>query len=580
MSYLVIVSNRGPMSFSESFLDQAEECLERGTPPKPMKFGEGGLVSALSGLLKAGSGWVPTWIGASMGEKDIDVARGHYSRLFERMVREGHAPENFPHIEVGPDNRIHFRYEGNDFYVRFVFFDTIHMHSYYNKFSNGFLWPLMHLTRSPLFYKKTKVFPRPHFETNDFVQYTSSGVTFANTVCDETMKSKEFWEEKADFVVWNQDYHLMQIAEVYKALLLEEAIPQQDRKRIHVGQFMHTPFFNIHDIQGLIREDKRRRVKAQIYDPFGESIESVLQKVTWGLLANDFIGFHTKEYCDSYLEALQEWFPVRIKVAGEFYEIIHQGSVTTVGAFPIGLDVDRILSQVEENVSQGVGSDERSLHKQMARDKSRGIYIFGGVERCDYTKGLIERLGIFAHALNRLRSSQKEARLYQVTSPSRLGVPEYQTLNNVLRQEVHKMQNELGDETIVHIDEGVRAPENYWMMKEVDVMLVTPLEDGMNLVAFEYILSQKFKFPEKRGILVIGPSGASRMLREKGFGEEDGIVQLNPLRQKDSGEKIVSVLEKGCHLSERVISYVEHERRVDDWAERNIEAILNSRKVP
>jgi len=58
-------------------------------------------------------------------------------------------------------------------------------------------------------------------------------------------------------VVWNQDYHLMQITEVYSALLLSEGISDSDKKRIHVGQFMHTPFFDIHEIQGLIREDKR-----------------------------------------------------------------------------------------------------------------------------------------------------------------------------------------------------------------------------------------------------------------------------------------------------------------------------------
>ena len=67
------------------------------------------------------------------------------------------------------------------------------------------------------------------------------------------------------------------------------------------------------------------------------------------MLANDFIGFHTKEYCDNYLEALQEWFPVEIRVKNHFYEIIYQGQVTTIGAFPIGLDVDRILSEVSED---------------------------------------------------------------------------------------------------------------------------------------------------------------------------------------------------------------------------------------
>jgi len=111
-------------------------------------------------------------------------------------------------------------------------------------------------------------------------------------------------------------------------------------------------------------------------------------------------------------------------------------------------------------------------------------------------------------------------------------------------------------------------------------MLVTPLEDGMNLVAFEYILSQKFRRPEERGILVLSTSGASRVLKQKGFGEEDGIVYIDPMKPKGASEDVVQALISEIRLSERLINYVETERRVDDWANRNIEAILNCRKTP
>ncbi len=120
----------------------------------------------------------------------------------------------------------------------------------------------MHLTRSPLFYKKTRTFPRPEFETNDFVQYTSSGVTFANTIIDELRKSREFWKRDNNIVVWNQDYHLMRIAEVCKALLREEGFSEEERQRIRIGQFFHAPFFNIHEIQGLIREPREASERA------------------------------------------------------------------------------------------------------------------------------------------------------------------------------------------------------------------------------------------------------------------------------------------------------------------------------
>jgi trehalose-6-phosphate synthase len=464
--------------------------------------------------------------------------------------------------------------------MRFVFFDTIHMHSYYGKFTNGFLWPLVHLTRSPLFYKKVKGFPRPWFEKNDFVQYTSSSVTFANTIIDEVKKSAAFKQDEHDIVVWTQAYHLMQTAEVLKGLFQQEAFPTGVREKIHVGQFMHTPFFNIHEIQGLIREDKRNRVRSQVYDPFGESIESVLQKLTWGMLANDFIGFHTKEYCDNYLEALEEWFPVEIRISGQFYEITHQGLITTIGALPIGLDVDRILSEVTERKHLSHKLGRQNLRNRVLREKKQGMVIFGGLERCDYTKGLVARLGIFRHAFEALKESNRTARLYQVTAPSRLDNPEYENLQAILHEEVAKANRNLGDGCVTYISEGIPAPDNYRFMKEIDAMLVTPLEDGMNLVAFEYILSQKYKPHKERGILLLSTSGASRVLKKKRFGEEDGIVYINPLRAKDAGRRAAEALSKDLHISERVIRYVEEERRVDDWAGQNVEAILQCRKQP
>lgn len=587
MHNLVIVSNRGPFGFSEQVLRDAEEALAASTLPERPKFGEGGLVQAMAGLLKPGR-WNPIWVGASMGDRDLDVANGHYSHLFKRMQEQEIAPKHFPHIEILPDKRIRFRFKEYDFNMRFVFFDTEHMHSYYNKFANGFLWPLMHLTREPLFYKVKREFPKPAFEKSDFLQYMSSGVTFANTTFDETRRNRKLWQKGDDFVVWIQDYHLMQVAETYKTLLVGEGFSAEERQRIHVGQFIHTPFFNIHDIQGLIREDKRNRLKAERFDPFPEGVEQVLKRLTWGMLANDFIGFHTKEYCDNYLAALQEWFPVEIRISQQFYEIAHSNGITTVGAQPIGLDVDRILPEIMPDKPLNYRWQGRDLAEQLAEDKRKGHYVFGGLERRDYTKGLVERLKIFQQALGVLRnssrtaaSSKQDARLYQVTSPSRLANPDYQKLNDDLRKEVRDANRKMAreEEPIVHIDEGVPPPENYRFLRETEVMLVTPVEDGMNLVALEYILSQKHKNPGERGILVLGNSGAARILRSKGFGEQDGILYVTATKFKNAGNKVAEALLNGVHLSERLISYVEHECRVQDWAQKNMEAILNSKQT-
>jgi trehalose 6-phosphate synthase len=297
------------------------------------------------------------------------------------------------------------------------------------------------------------------------------------------------------------------------------------------------------------------------------------------MLANDFIGFHTKEYCDNYLEALEEWFPVDIRVSDRFYEVFYQDQVTTIGAFPIGLDVDKILYEVGAKKRLSYRIKNESLYKKIQQDKKQNRIVFGGLERCDYTKGLIERLAIFSQAYKKLENSGREARFYQASSPSRMENSDYQKLNQDLRQEVEKTNRQLQKPSVTHLSNGIPAPQNYRFMKEIDVMLVTPLEDGMNLVAFEYILSQKYKPSDKKGILVLSTSGASRVLRQKGFGPTDGIIYVNPLKPRDAGEKITQALKKGFHLSNEVIQYVEQERRIDDWAERNINAILNCRKA-
>ncbi|MBU2499261.1 MAG: trehalose-6-phosphate synthase, partial [Proteobacteria bacterium] len=261
-------------------------------------------------------------------------------------------------------------------------------------------------------------------------------------------------------------------------------------------------------------------------------------------------------------------------------EITHQEEVTTLGAFPIGLDVDKILAEVSEGKTLEQDPNHDDLYQRIRNDRGAGRTVFGGLERCDYTKGLLERLGIFCHVLDNLKKSGKDGRFYQITAPSRHENPDYRNLNDLLAKEVIHTNGMLGGEYVFHVAEGISSPQNYRFMKEVDVMLVTPLEDGMNLVAFEYILSQKYKRPQARGFLVLGTSGASRVLKKKGFGEQDGIVYVNTMKAKEAGEKTTAALKKGGRLSERVIDYVVREHRVDDWAERNIEAILNCKAAP
>ncbi|MDZ7700446.1 MAG: trehalose-6-phosphate synthase [Deltaproteobacteria bacterium] len=219
------------------------------------------------------------------------------------------------------------------------------------------------------------------------------------------------------------------------------------------------------------------------------------------------------------------------------------------------------------------------LYQRMEQDRRRGKWIVGGLERCDYTKGLIQRMDIFEQMQGLLSEEGTGLRFYQVTAPSRFGNPDYQNLHHVLAEKVNAVNDDLGEAAVIHMDQGIAGPQNYRFMREVDIMMVTPLEDGMNLVAFEYILSQKYKSKQERGMLVLSTSGASRVLKERGFREEDGVVHVNALQAKAAAKKALAALKKGQHISDRLIQYVETERRVDQWARQNIDAILNSKRL-
>jgi trehalose-6-phosphate synthase len=537
MSKLLISSNRGPNKDGVS--------------------SAGGLVSALSGLLKP-----------SEDEKVWICSGGMGS-------------------STDGDGRQHYKDEHYDFFIRPVRFNTIHLDHFYNQFANGFLWPLMHLASDSL-HKTQSEFPEPQFNQSDFVQYNSAQIIFANTMIEETIKRGDVWT-KDEVIIWNHDYHLMQASMRYKEVLSRFNLNKSHRERIHVGQFIHTPFFNIDAVEDLCSADQ----SDSYYTPLEDNVESAVMKLMIGLLSNDYIGFHTRRYSDNFVSVIDGLFnPKRcgllsplvsdyilgIEQHGEDTVIRHKNGVTCLGCEPIGIDVEHVLSvvQPEDTLNYKLKSGDY-LEAMIGQDKKKGKIIFGGLERCDYTKGLLSRVDIFEHAYNELHQfSEIDSKLYQITAPSRLEHEDYQRLEVLLREKVESA-NEHINNSIVHINSGIIYPHNFRFMREVDVMMVTPLEDGMNLVALEYILSQKYN--EHKGLLVIGNCGAADFLSSHGFGIKDGVVHVpieNPAR---AGEMIAHAISKEYGISDRLVNHIETYSRVEDWADRNLEAIRGCKNL-
>jgi trehalose 6-phosphate synthase/phosphatase len=589
---LIIASNRGPFSFSEDFLNKTEKALKDDQQLPEINLGQGGLVQAMSGLLKK-NGTIPTWISASMGNKDSEVGKGYFSELFEKINKRGYSTESFPFIEVKENidkdepGKIHFVFKDYDFFIRNVSIEKKPMKRYYDNFCNGPIWNLMHQTKFGLFkeYRKGKKlikskygFPNIDIDDNDGLHYTAINLSFADNLLDECKINKNLLENGKEIVIWLQDYHLLRASEMFKDVLRkDDNLSNEERNRIHIGQFIHTPFFDIDAINNVLIYDKIKKMND--YRNENKTIEETLKKLTRGMLGNDFIGFHTKEYVENFVKAIERFFPATIKdEGGGFYKVLlkNQKAITRVGHYPIGLDINNVLEEVKPEKKLDYKIDGTNLSELISKFKKEGKIIFGGMERDDYTKGLPERVQIYGNVYRQLKSIGKDSRLIQVTSPSRLGNEDYREHADNLKKDINRI-NRNNKNSIIHYDEGVPQPQNYRFMKEVDIMLVTPLSDGFNLVALEYILSQSFKNKEERGLLVLGNCGAAYVLKNKDFSRKDGFVHINPRSTRTASNKIIDAIENNYKISDKVIDYVKEKFAVKKWAQNNINSILESK---
>jgi trehalose-6-phosphate synthase len=598
MDKLLIASNRGPLGFNEKFLKYIRECLKNNIQPiMPDVSEKGGLVGAMSSLLvekNRKTGWIST----SMSKKDVDVVRGHYNPLFYELINKNYTIQKFPEIKIDETQRVHVKDNTYNYFNKYVFFNSDHMNTFYNEFANGFLWPLMHLANDKSYFNLNETFPIPKYDKDNYVLYKSAQTSFSNAILDEIVGSGEIWNKDGGIIIWPQDYHLMGVSNRLKRTLTKVNISNENQNKINIGQFMHIPYFNI-DIIPSILEKITQPEQHLTYDLVDESVISCIVELGWDMLSNQFIGFHTEKYLENFKKSLSidSWNDVikdsdfvlsplekviinnlsTITIKDDI--IIHPNGKTKLGVIPIGVDCKKILDVVSDNKKIKYENEEQNLQDIINNSKPTK-YIFGGLERCDYTKGLIERLDIFEKTTLKIRDKskdKKDALLIQITAPSRMDNYDYKLLDINLKTHIESKKKNLGEKNIYHFDNGIPFPNNYKFMKQVDVMLVTPLEDGMNLVVFEYILSQKYNSQKDRGILVLGNCGATYHLKSKGFNEKDGLVYVDPFNSNKASEDIMNSLNKRYKISDKLINYIERELRVQDWADKNITAIKESK---
>lgn len=379
------------------------------------------------------------------------------------------------------------------------------LEDYYEGFCNGTVWPLYHDAIRPVEIHRT--WWRAYEKVN---QRFAEAVTAATGPND---------------LVWVHDYQL-------------QLVPALVREKLHdsrIGFFLHIPF-----------------PPPEIFARLPWRTELV-----GGLLGADVIGFHTRLAMLNFAESARQFGGAR----GSAEALMSGGRRVRLETAPISIDAGEF-----ENLAHS--PETHQLISRFKDDLGRPRAIVLGVDRLDYTKGIDLRLRAFETLLDRRPDLLGEVTLVQVAVPSREGVGEYQIIKERVEQLVGQVNGRFGQPgwTPVHyLYRGLERSELVAYYRAAAVMLITPLRDGMNLVAKEYIASRV----DRTGVLVLSEfAGAAEQL--------DQALIVNPYDIDGLATAIERAIEMPADEQQRRMTALRRTVRrwdVHAWAERFIAAL-------
>jgi trehalose 6-phosphate synthase/phosphatase len=335
---------------------------------------------------------------------------------------------------------------------------------FYERFANGVLWPVLH---------DQDDHPDPH--PDDWATYRAVNARFADAVAAEARPGDR---------VWVHDYHLMLVPRLLREL----------RPDLRVGFFLHTPF------------------------PEAAALATLPQRAALlqGILGADVVGFHTPAYAARFADAVAMTLGHPGALAAGAGEIDLGDRRVAVHACAMSVDVDAF----------GARAVHPRVIARAAELRAAGGPLFVGIDRLDHTKGIPERLLAFERLLDERPALCGQARLLQLAVPSREDVPAYRALRGRVESLVARINARFGSRAwtpVQYVYGSVDPIELSAMYRAADVMLVTPLKDGMNLVAKEFVATRV----DDDGVLVLGEqAGAAAELRAALLVDARDVFQL------------------------------------------------------
>src|SRR3989339_627258 len=382
---------------------------------------------------------------------------------------------------------------------------------YYYGFSNEGLWPLCHVT-----------YTRPTFRESDWQAYRKVNQKFADSLLEEMPAKNAF--------VFIQDYHFTLLPRMIK----------EKRPDATVAMFWHIPWPN----------------------PEVFSICPYQEEILDGMLGCDLIGFHVQYHCNNFLDTANRLLESRVDT--EKFSVVRANKETFIRAFPISVD----------NYSyEAASSDFESMEAIRKEYELEGKIVGLGVERIDYTKGIVERIQAIDRFLEKYPQYIGKFVFIQIAAPSRTHIKRYHDLMGEIDELIDKVNWKHSDNSwkpIIYMKKHFSSDEIKPFYAIADVCVVSSLHDGMNLVAKEYVATKN----GASGMLVLSCfTGAARELAD--------AVQINPYSTEKFADAIKLAIEipeeeKKARMSN--MNKIVSDNNVFHWAGNIISEIASLKK--
>ncbi len=385
---------------------------------------------------------------------------------------------------------------------------SAHYGGYYEGFANSALWPALH-SRSDLI----------RVSHGDYLSYREVNAFMARALLRFRKPGTAFWI---------QDYHFLSLGAELRQLGVDDPL----------GFFLHTPW----PVRSIVEGVPHHR----------ELIEA--------MLAYDLIGFQTRDDCDNFLGYLRS--EPTLAVSGN--TVVSRHGKTQLAVFPIGIDADKFAQYAAKSVAH---PDVSRLRRSLNGEK-----LAIGVDRLDYSKGLVNRISAFDRMWTLNPQLVRTVSLLQIATPSRGSIEAYGNLQNEVARLVSDVNGRHGEvdwTPIRYLNKGFGQAVLAGLYRTAQVGVVTPLHDGMNLVAKEYVAAQN---PADPGVLVLSKfAGAANEL--------DTALLVNPHDIDGMARTIATAL--AMPLSERRLrfeSMMDRLRRhnIQRWFADFVEALRDS----